>query len=119
MQSEELQGKNAHAWVYSICHRQDRWERALDVTRFVKHQVKNVKLLTILPWLILSGCLLAGCAETVAPSPNIFQRAQGKAPAPPPPNGFLGKDYSLLTPPSPADGSDQQAMLRYSNANIN
>ena len=53
----------------------------------------------------------------MAPSLNIFQRAQGEKLAPPPPSGFFGNDYSLLTPP--AGGSDQQAMLRYSNANIN
>jgi hypothetical protein len=65
---------------------------------------KNVKLPTILLSVMLAGSLLAGCAQTVAPSPNIFQRAQGVTPAPPPPSGLLGNDYS---------------MLRYSNANIN
>jgi len=65
----------------------------------------------------LAGWLLTSCSQTVAPSPNIFQRVHGETPAPPPPSGFLGKDYALLTPP--IKGSDQQAMLRYSNANIN
>jgi Protein of unknown function (DUF3313) len=58
-----------------------------------------------------------GLSQTVTPSPNILQRAQGKTPARPPPSGSLGNDYSLLTPP--AAGFDQQAMHRYTNANIN
>jgi hypothetical protein len=66
---------------------------------------------------LLAGLLLAGCSQTVAPSPNIIQRATGETPAPPPPTGFLGNDYSLLTPP--AAGSDQEAMLRYVNPNAN
>jgi hypothetical protein len=66
---------------------------------------------------MLAGWLLAGCSQTVTPSPTIFERAQGETPAPPPRSGFLGNNYSLLTPP--ADGSDQQVMLRYTNANIN
>src|ERR1700730_1449286 len=65
-------------------------------------------------WVVL---FVAGCSQTAAPSPSIIQRVQGKTPAPPPPSGFLGSDYSLLTPPT--EGSDQQAMLRYSNENIN
>jgi hypothetical protein len=63
----------------------------------------------------LAGWLVTGCAQTTAPSPNIIQRVQGETPAPPPPSGFLGSDYSLLTPP--AEGSDQKAMLRYLNPN--
>jgi uncharacterized protein DUF3313 len=78
---------------------------------------KNVKLPTILLSVMLAGSLLAGCAQTVAPSPNIFQRSRGETPVPLPPSGFLGNDYSLLTPP--AEGSGQEAMLRYSNANSN
>ena len=66
---------------------------------------------------LLIGLLLAGCARTAAPEPNIIQRAQGEKPAPPPPTGFLGNDYSLLTPPTA--GSDQEAMLRYVNPNAN
>ncbi|MGH9342207.1 MAG: hypothetical protein ACRD19_00365, partial [Terriglobia bacterium] len=51
--------------------------------------------------LALLGCLaLAGCAQTAAPAPNIIARAKGETPAPPPSTGFLGNDYSLLTPPS-------------------
>jgi hypothetical protein len=60
--------------------------------------------------------LLAGCSQTAAPEPNIIQRATGEKPAPPPPSGFLGGDYSLMT--APAEGSDQEAMLRYVNANV-
>jgi hypothetical protein len=66
---------------------------------------------------LLAGILMAGCAQTVAPQPNIIQRAQGETPAPPPPSGFLGSDYSLLQPAAP--GSDQQAMLRYVNPSAN
>jgi hypothetical protein len=61
--------------------------------------------------------LLAGCSQTAAPEPNLIQRAQGETPAPPAPSGFLGPDYSLLTPP--AQGSDQKAMLRYVNPSAN
>ena len=57
--------------------------------------------------LALAG-LLAGCAATTAPEPNVVQRAQG-TPAPVPgPNAFLGPDYSLLKP-----GKDGQAALIY------
>jgi hypothetical protein len=67
--------------------------------------------------LALAGALLAGCSQTAAPAPSIVQRVQGETPAPPPPTGFLGNDYSLMTPP--AEGSDQKAMLRYLNPNVN
>jgi hypothetical protein len=77
----------------------------------------NMKQPVSLLSVMLAGLLLAGCSQTVAPSPSIFQRAQGEMPARPPPNSFLGKDYSLLAPP--ALGSDQQAMLRYRNPNVN
>jgi hypothetical protein len=83
----------------------------------MNHTKKHVKLPISLLSVILAGLLLAGCAQTVAPSPSIFQRAQGKTPAPPPPSGFFGNDYSLLTPP--AEGSGQQAMLQYTNTDIN
>jgi uncharacterized protein DUF3313 len=76
-------------------------------------QIKTaIGLLSVL----LSGFLLGGCSLTAAPEPNIIQRAQGETPAPPPPRGFLGSDYSLLQPA--AQGSDQQAMLRYINPNV-
>jgi Protein of unknown function (DUF3313) len=59
------------------------------------------------------AALVAACSQTAAPEPNIVQRVQGETPAPPPPSGFLGSDYSLLQPAT--QGSDQQAMLRYIN----
>ena len=83
----------------------------------MNHIKKTVNLPISLLSIILAGLLLAGCAQTVAPSPSIFQRAQGKTPAPPPPSGFFGNGYSLLTPP--AEGSSQQAMLQYTNTDIN
>ena len=82
----------------------------------MNHKSRNLKLASGLLSVMLAGCLLAGCAQKVAPSPNIFQRAQGKTPAPPPPSGFFGNDYSLLTPQ--AEGSGQQTMLQYGNANM-
>jgi hypothetical protein len=60
--------------------------------------------------------MAAGCSLTSAPAPNIVQRVQGETPAPPPPSGFLGKDYSLLQPGAP--GSGQEAMLRYTAPNV-
>jgi Protein of unknown function (DUF3313) len=66
---------------------------------------------------LLAALLVAGCAQTVAPAPNIVQRAEGETPAPPPPSGFLGSDYALLQPAT--QGSDQQAMLRYVNPSAN
>jgi hypothetical protein len=78
---------------------------------------KTIKATTGLLSVLLSGLLLAGCSQTAAPDPNIIQRAEGETPAPPPPTGFLGNDYSLLTPP--AAGTDQKAMLRYVNPNAN
>jgi hypothetical protein len=78
---------------------------------------KNVKNAMGLLTILLAGLLLAGCSQTVAPSPNLIQRAIGETPAPPPPTGFLGNDHSLLTPP--AEGTDQKAMLRYVNPNAN
>jgi hypothetical protein len=67
--------------------------------------------------LLFAGVAMMGCASTSAPAPNIIQRVQGETPAPPPPSGFLGSDYSLLTPP--AEGSGQKAMLAYTNMNAN
>lgn len=78
---------------------------------------RNSRLLTGLSAAMIAALLLSGCAQTVAPSPKIIQRASGETPAPPPPSGFLGNDYSLLTPP--AAGSDQNAALRYINPNAN
>jgi hypothetical protein len=81
----------------------------------VNHSDKNVKFAAGLLSAVLAGWLMASCSQTAAPEPNIIQRAQGETPAPPAPSGFLGNDYSLLTPP--AEGSDQKAMLRYVNPN--
>jgi hypothetical protein len=67
--------------------------------------------------LAVAGVLVAGCSQTAAPAPTIMERVQGETPAPPPPTGFLGNDYSLMTPP--AEGSGQLAMLRYLNPNVN
>ena len=78
---------------------------------------RNSKLLMGLGAAMMAALLLSGCAQTVAPEPNIIQRASGETPAPPPPSGFLGNDYSLLTPP--AAGSDQNAALRYINPSAN
>jgi hypothetical protein len=82
----------------------------------MNHESRNMKLATGLLSMVLAGWLLAGCSQTAAPEPSIIQRAQGETPAPPPPSGFLGNDYSLLTP---AEGSDQKAMLRYVNPSAN
>jgi hypothetical protein len=82
----------------------------------IRHS-RNSKLLAAWMLSMLAGLLLAACSQTAAPQPNIIQRAQGETAAPPPPSGFLGNDYSLLTPP--AEGSDQKAMLRYVNPSVN
>ena len=83
----------------------------------MNHSNRSMKLAIGLLSATLVGWLLAGCAQTAAPAPNIIQRAQGETPAPPPPSGFLGSDYSLLQPGAP--GSGQQAMLAYTNPNAN
>jgi hypothetical protein len=66
---------------------------------------------------LCAGLLIAGCASTTGSSPNIVQRVQGEAPAAPPPNGFLGNDYSLLQPAAANPG--QKAALAYINPNAN
>jgi hypothetical protein len=54
--------------------------------------------------------LLAGCSQTVAPSPNVVERMEGETtPATPQGIGFL-KDYSLLKP-----GKEGQAEWLYVN----
>jgi hypothetical protein len=65
---------------------------------------------------IALATLVAACSETAAPAPNIVERAQGETSAPPPPSGFLGRDYSLLQPAG--ESSDQQAQLRYIAPNV-
>jgi hypothetical protein len=83
----------------------------------MNHKNRNVKVAIGLLSAVLGGSLLAACSQTEAPAPNIIQRAQGETVAPPAASGFLGNDYSLLTPPT--EGSDQKAMLRYINPNVN
>jgi Protein of unknown function (DUF3313) len=80
----------------------------------MNHQSNYVKLATGLASVMLAGWLLAGCSQSAAPGPNIVQRVEGEQPAPPPPTGFLGSDYSLLQPATP--GSGQKAMLAYTNS---
>jgi Protein of unknown function (DUF3313) len=83
----------------------------------LNHIAVNAKLATGLLSVLLAGFLLSACSQTAAPEPNIIQRAEGEKPAPPPPSGFLGSDYSLMTPPT--EGSDQKAMLRYVSPSVN
>jgi Protein of unknown function (DUF3313) len=83
----------------------------------MNHENRNMKLAAGLLSIVVAGWLLAGCSQTAAPQPNIIQRVEGDKPAPPPPSGFLGSDYSLMTPP--AEGTDQKAMLRYVNPSVN
>ncbi len=77
----------------------------------------NMKRAIGLLSVLLAGLLLVGCSQTAAPEPSIIQRATGEKEAAPAATGFLGNDYSLLTPP--AEGGDQKAMLRYVNPNAN
>jgi hypothetical protein len=77
----------------------------------------NTKSAIGLGSVLLAGLLLVGCSQTAAPEPSVIQRATGEKEAAPAPSGFLGNDYSLLTPP--AEGGDQKAMLRYVNPNTN
>ena len=77
----------------------------------------NTKSAIGLGSVLLAGLLLVGCSQTAAPEPSVIQRATGEKEAVPAPSGFLGNDYSLLTPP--AEGGDQKAMLRYVNPNAN
>jgi hypothetical protein len=76
-----------------------------------------MKLATGLASAMLAGYLLAGCSQTTGASPNAVQRVEGETPAPPPPSGFLGSDYSLLQPRSANPG--QKAALAYINPNVN
>lgn len=59
--------------------------------------------------------LITGCAQTTGQSPNLVQRVEGTAPATPPPNGFLGSDYTMLQNASTDPG--QKAALAYTNSN--
>ena len=77
----------------------------------------NMKSAIGLLSVLLARSFLVGCSQTAAPEPSVIQRATGEKEAAPAPSGFLGNDYSLLTPP--AEGGDQKAMLRYVNPNTN
>jgi hypothetical protein len=83
----------------------------------MNRKISFLKLATGLASAALAGYLLGGCSQSATPQPNIIQRAEGEQATPPPPTGFLGSDYSLLQ--QPAQGSGQQAMLVYTNANGN
>jgi len=79
----------------------------------MKLESKFTKLLSGLASAILLALMCAGCAQTAAPAENVT----GSRPAPPPPTGFLGNDYSLLQPGAP--GSGQQAALAYTSPSAN
>jgi Protein of unknown function (DUF3313) len=83
----------------------------------VNHKSSYLKLATGLASAMLAGWLLVACSETTGAAPNIVQRVEGEAPAPPPPSGFLGGDYSLLQPAAANPG--QKAALAYTNPNAN
>src|SRR5690242_18884999 len=83
----------------------------------MKNQRSYIKLATGLASALLAGWVLTGCSQTTAPEPNVIQRAEGEKPAVPTPSGFLGTDYSLLQPAAP--GSEQKALLAYTNPNAN
>jgi Protein of unknown function (DUF3313) len=79
--------------------------------------INRANALTVAVVAALYAVLLVGCSQTAAPAPDVVQRVEGETPAPPPPSGFLGSDYSLLKPGTP--GAGQQAMLAYINPNAN
>jgi hypothetical protein len=83
----------------------------------MNHKISYSKVATGLASAVLTGWLLAGCSQTTGASPNVVQRAEGETPAPPPPSGFLGSDYSLLQPAAANPG--QKAALAYTNPNAN
>jgi hypothetical protein len=83
----------------------------------MKHKSTYMKFAAGLASAMLTGCLLAGCSQTTGASPNVVQRVEGTTPAPPPPSGFLGSDYSLLQPAAANPG--QKAALAYTNPNAN
>ncbi|SRR5579875_46244 len=87
----------------------------------------NTKLVAALLAVVLGACALAGCSQTSSAQPNVVERAQGETAAPaPPPSGFLGADYALLTPksqdpnaPSIVGNQEQQAALAYVAPGVN
>src|SRR5215472_9285593 len=78
-----------------------------------------VQLAAGLACALLAGWLFVACSQTAAPGQSIVQRVEGEQPAPPPPTGFLGSDYSLLQPSSSGSVPGQKAMLAYINPNAN
>ena len=94
----------------------------------MKHKSSYIALATGLASSMLAGWLLVACSETTGAAPNAIQRAQGEAPAPPPPSGFLGSDYALLQPPAGNQYcvqtvlgqpcTAQKAALAYTNPNV-
>src|SRR5262249_17000640 len=83
----------------------------------MNHRSSYLKVVIGLGSVMFAGYLLAACSQTSGGSPNIIQRVEGEKPAAPPPNGFLGSDYSLLQPASTNPG--QKAALAYINPNAN
>ena len=78
---------------------------------------RSLKLLAGVGAALIAAALIVGCSQTTGESPNVIQRVQGEAPAAPPPNGFLGNDYSLLQPAAANPG--QKAALAYIDPNAN
>jgi Protein of unknown function (DUF3313) len=89
------------------------------VERNMNNKNSYVKFATGLASAVLAGWLFVACSQTAAPGPSIVQRVEGEQPAPPPPTGFLGSDYSLMQPPSSGSVPGQKAMLSYINPNAN
>jgi hypothetical protein len=85
----------------------------------MSHKISYVKAAAGLCSAALAGWLLAACSQTAGPGQNIVERVEGEQPAPPPPTGFLGSDYSLLQTPSSGSVPGQKAMLAYVNPNAN
>jgi hypothetical protein len=92
-------------------------QKELKRRKIMTRKTTGIKTTIGIAGVFFAGLLMAGCAATSAPAPTIIQRVQGETPAPPPPSGFLGKDYGLLKPGTP--GSGQAAMLAYTNPNAN
>jgi hypothetical protein len=93
---------NVERWLRDVAPKEDERNESR----------KNIERLTYgILCAVAFAALAAGCSQTAAPEPNVVQRVEGEKPAPPPPSGFLGKDYALLQPGAP--GSGQEAMLRY------
>ncbi len=80
----------------------------------MSHSKKHLNLMFGCMLAALAGLfLITSCAQTTGQSPNAIQRVEGTTPAAPPPNGFLGSDYSLLQPASADPG--QKAALAYNS----